>query len=62
MKAKYLVLADGRFMESNSRNARKHLLEQEAKHVYVFINSEDAPLVSVATKQEDYILVGAVRR
>lgn len=58
---KYFILAGSVSYFSNSRNARRHLLENDAICCYVFANTEDAPLVSMAQIKENVVLVGAVK-
>lgn len=61
MTYKYMVFSDNGAKCSNSRNARKHLLEMDAENVAVY----DANMNVVCLAQRDYIsgaiLVGAVK-
>lgn len=53
-----VILSDGTEILSNSRNARKHLLENDALAVYVYRNNYDMPLLSMAIRMSGCILVG----
>lgn len=61
MTYKYMVFADTGAKASNSRNARKHLIEMGAENVAVY----DAKMNVVCLAQRDYIsgaiMVGAVK-
>lgn len=61
MNYKYFIRLDKDSFYSNSRNARKHLLENGGKSCYVFANTENAPLISMALAREEVVLVGAVK-
>lgn len=58
-KSKYYVIADGVGYFSNSRNARKHLLETGARAVSVFTNDWACDFISRAVRTNDCIMVGA---
>lgn len=72
VSAKYLVevtqyCGATLYYESDSRNARKHLIENEdAKEVYIYRNKEigfiaKIDLLCIACRSDDCILVGAVK-
>lgn len=60
-KSKYYVVADGVGYYSNSRNARKHLIETGAHNVTVFANDWECDFVSRAVRTNDCIMFGARR-
>lgn len=60
---KYVICLPEVFYLSNSRNARKHLLEHDVDSVEVYEhNGRFDTLVCMARKENGIILVGAVRR
>ena len=61
-KAKYYIIADNYSFESNSRNARKHLIKNNASYVEVCINNDRLTAVSYAIKHWGVILVGTAKR
>lgn len=65
MKYKYLVQTEKGIFYSNSRNARKHLFENNVRSVSVYENNGfPETLICKAIRQTgiDIILVGAMRK
>lgn len=62
-KEKYLIDAGHKVFTSNSRNARKHLFEQNVMYVDVYLNDDNNTLVCKAFRTFDGIIVsGAMKR
>lgn len=61
-KAKYVVMTHFVSFYSNSRNARKHLLETGEDYVLIYTNTEKPELVCMARRElPNLIVVGTVK-
>ncbi len=62
MKSKYVVMTHFDSFYSNSRNARKHLIETGEDYVMVYTNTEKPTLLCMAKRElPDLILVGTCK-
>lgn len=57
-KDKYLIWTPNGLFTSNSRNARKHLIEQGVRKIYVHTNTETPRFLCMAVYKQNCILVG----